>query len=120
MSEDQAASNPPSPGTASIKPSREEALPSEGHYNLRLYVAGNSPKSQAAIANLRRLCELHLADCHSIEVIDLSQDPGRAAADQIVAIPTLVRRLPPPIKRMIGTLADAEKVLLGLDIRTLP
>ena len=94
-----------------------EAALLEGHYNLRLYIAGPSPKSQAAITNLRRLCEKHLVGCHSVEVIDLSQDPGRAAADQILALPTLVRRLPPPIKRVIGTLADTEKVLLGLEIK---
>ncbi|HEX7790289.1 MAG TPA: circadian clock KaiB family protein [Afipia sp.] len=91
----------------------------EGHYNLRLYVAGQTAKSAAAIANLRRLCEVHLAGCHTVEVIDLSKDPGRAAADQIVALPTLVRRLPPPIKRIIGSLADTEKVLMGLEIQSL-
>lgn len=91
----------------------------EGHYNLRLYIAGQTAKSAAAIANLRRLCEEHLADCHTVEVIDLSKDPGRAAADQIVALPTLVRRLPPPIKRIIGSLADIDKVLLGLEIKSL-
>lgn len=91
----------------------------EGHYNLRLYIAGQTAKSSAAIANLRRLCEVHLADCHTVEVIDLSKDPGRAAADQIVALPTLVRRLPPPIKRIIGSLADIDKVLLGLEIQSL-
>jgi circadian clock protein KaiB len=91
----------------------------EGHYNLRLYIAGQTAKSAAAIANLRRLCEVHLAGCHTVEVIDLSKDPGRAAADQIVALPTLVRRLPPPIKRIIGSLADTEKVLMGLEIESL-
>lgn len=91
----------------------------EGHYNLRLYIAGQTAKSAAAIANLRRLCEVHLADCHTVEVIDLSKDPRRAVADQIVALPTLVRRLPPPIKRIIGSLADTEKVLLGLEIESL-
>ena len=96
----------------------DDAAMPDGHYNLRLYIAGQTPKSIAAIANLRRLCDLHLVGCHSVEVIDLSKDPGRAAADQIVALPTLVRRLPPPIKRVIGSLADAEKVLVGLEIRT--
>jgi circadian clock protein KaiB len=89
----------------------------EDHYNLRLYVAGQTANSLTAIANLRRLCDTHLAGRCSIEIIDLSKDPGRAAADQIVAIPTLVRRLPPPIKRIIGTLANADKVLVGLEIR---
>ena len=94
----------------------EDGLP-EGHYRLRLYVAGQSPKSLAAIANLNKLCEAHLPGCHSVEVVDLIKHPERAAADQVLAVPTLVRRLPPPIKRIIGTLADVEKVLVGLELR---
>ena len=94
----------------------EEDLP-DGHYRLRLYVAGQSPKSLAAIANLNRLCAVHLPGCHSIEVVDLVKNPELAAADQVLAVPTLVRRLPPPIKRIIGTLADVDKVLVGLELR---
>lgn len=94
----------------------DDELP-EGHYRLRLYVAGQSPKSLAAIANLNRLCEAHMPGCHAIEVIDLTKQPERAAADQIMAVPTLIRRLPEPIKRIIGTLADVEKVLVGLELR---
>lgn len=94
----------------------DEDLP-EGHYRLRLYVAGQSPKSLAAIANLHRLCEAHLPGCHSVEVVDLAKHPELAAADQVLAVPTLVRRLPPPIKRIIGTLANVEKVLVGLELR---
>ena len=93
-----------------------DALP-EGHYRLRLYVAGQSPKSLAAIANLNKLCETHLPGCHSVEVVDLTKHPELAAADQVLAVPVLVRRLPPPIKRVIGTLADVEKVLVGLELR---
>ncbi len=93
-----------------------EELP-QGHFNLRLYIAGQTPKSLAAIANLRRLCDEHLVDCHAIEVIDLSKHPELAAADQILALPTLVRRLPAPVKRVIGSLADVEKVLVGLELR---
>jgi len=93
-----------------------EALP-EGHFNLVLYIAGQTPKSLAAIANLRRLCNEHLVGCHAVEVIDVSKNPERAAADQILALPTLVRRLPTPVKRMIGSLADVEKVLIGLELR---
>jgi circadian clock protein KaiB len=96
--------------------SDDDTLP-DGHYRLRLYVAGQTPKSVAAISNLRKLCEVHLPGCHSIEVIDLAQDPELAADDQIVAVPTLVRRLPPPLKRIIGTLADTEKVLVGLELK---
>jgi circadian clock protein KaiB len=91
--------------------------PTEGSYNLRLYVAGQTPKSLVAIANLKKLCEEHLAGRYTIEVIDLLVNPQLAAGDQILALPTLVRRLPPPIKRVIGTLSDTEKVLVGLDIR---
>jgi circadian clock protein KaiB len=109
----------PSGSLAGQESDEDAASWPEGHYNLRLYIAGQTAKSAAAIANLRRLCEDHLADCHTVEVIDLSKDPGRAAADQIVALPTLVRRLPPPIKRIIGSLADIDKVLLGLEIESL-
>ncbi|MGH7116203.1 MAG: circadian clock KaiB family protein [Stellaceae bacterium] len=86
-------------------------------YLLRLYVAGQTAKSLAAIANLRRVCEDHLAGRYDIEVIDLVQNPKLAVVDQILAIPTLVRGLPGPVKRLIGSLSDTEKVLVGLDIR---
>lgn len=89
----------------------------EGGYNLRLYVAGQTPKSVAALANLTRLCEKHLPGRYSIEVIDLMKDPALAQRDQIVAIPTLIRQLPEPLKRIIGDLSNAEKVLIGLDIQ---
>jgi circadian clock protein KaiB len=88
-------------------------------YHLRLYVAGQTPKSLAAIANLKQVCEEHLSGRYRIEVIDLLVSPQLAAGDQIVALPTLVRRLPPPLKRIIGNLSDQEKVLVGLDIRPL-
>lgn len=88
-----------------------------GNYNLRLYIAGQTAKSLTAIANLKRICENHLAGRYSIEVVDLSITPQLAAGDQIVALPTLVRRLPPPLKRIIGNLSDTERVLVGLDIR---
>ena len=88
-----------------------------GHYNLRLYVAGQTPKSLSAIANLKAICEEHLAGRYTVEVIDLLQSPQLAAGDQILAVPTLVRHLPPPIKRVIGNLSDTERVLVGLDIR---
>jgi circadian clock protein KaiB len=86
-------------------------------FNLRLYVAGQTPKSLAAIANLKKICEENLAGRYKIEVIDLVVQPQLAAGDQIVAIPTLVRRLPPPLKRMIGDLSNSEKVIVGLDLR---
>lgn len=88
-----------------------------GPYHLRLYVAGQTAKSMAALANLKRFCEEHLAGRYDIEVIDLLQNPQLAAGDQILAIPTLVRRLPAPLKRIIGDLSNTEKVLVGLDLR---
>lgn len=85
---------------------------------LRLYVAGQSPRSLYASANLRRLCEEHLAGNYEIEVIDLVEDPARARDDDILAIPTLVRRLPEPPRKVIGDLSDTERVLRCLRIRS--
>jgi len=89
----------------------------QGGYDLRLYVAGQTPKSIAAIANLTRLCQKHLAGRYTVEVIDLMKDPALAQRDQIIAIPTLIRHLPEPLKRIIGDLSNADKVLVGLDIQ---
>lgn len=85
-------------------------------YNLRLYVAGQTPKSMAAITNLRKLCEEYLAGRYSIDIVDLMRDPDLAQMHQIVAVPTLIRELPEPIRRIIGDLSNTERVLLGLDI----
>lgn len=87
------------------------------HYHLRLYVAGQTSKSLAALANLKRVCEEHLVGRYEIEVIDLIKNPRLAASDQILAIPTLVRKLPAPLKRIIGDLSNTDKVLVGLDVR---
>lgn len=86
-------------------------------YYLRLYVAGQTTKSLAAMANLKRFCEEHLAGRYDVEVVDLLINPKLAAGDQILAIPTLIRRLPAPLKRIIGDLSNTDKVLVGLDIR---
>jgi circadian clock protein KaiB len=86
-------------------------------YELRLYVAGQTPKSLAAFANLRKICEEHLAGQYRIEIIDLLENPKLARGDQILAIPTLVRKLPTPVKKIIGDLSDTERVLVGLDLR---
>jgi len=86
-------------------------------FELRLYVAGQTAKSFAACANLKRICETHLAGQYRIEIIDLIKNPKLAAGDQILALPTLVRRLPKPIKKIIGDLSDEEHVLVGLDVR---
>ena len=86
-------------------------------YELRLYVAGQTAKSLAACANLQRICETHLAGQYRIEIIDLTKNPTLAAGDQILALPTLVRRLPKPVKKIIGDLSNEERVLVGLDVR---
>lgn len=86
-------------------------------YELRLYVAGQTPKSATALRNLRKYCEEHLAGQYSIEVIDLLINPQLAEGDQILAIPTLVKKVPEPVRKIIGDLSNEEKVLVGLDIR---
>ena len=86
-------------------------------WQLRLYVAAHTPRSATAFANLKRLCETHIGGRYQIEVIDLSKNPALAAGDQILAIPTLVRRLPEPMKKIIGDLSNEERVLVGLDIK---
>ncbi len=83
---------------------------------LRLYVAGQTPKSIAALANLKRLCATELTGRYRVEVVDLLERPGMAARDDIVVVPTLVRRLPPPLRKIIGDLSNRERVLVGLDI----
>ncbi len=90
--------------------------PRPGFYCLRLYIAGRTGKSLAALDNLQRICEAHLAGNYEIEVVDLLQNPRRAALDQIVAIPTLLRRLPGPPQRIIGTLSDTRRLMFELDI----
>jgi circadian clock protein KaiB len=87
------------------------------HWDLRLYVAGHTEKSVRAINNLKRICREHLEGRYTIEVIDLIEKPQLAAGDQIIALPTLVRRLPEPIKKILGDLSDQERVLVGLDVR---
>lgn len=89
----------------------------EGVWELRLYVADQTPKSVAAFANLERVCSQHLAGRYRIEVIDLTLTPQLAARDQIVAVPTLMRKLPLPLRTIIGDLSDTERVLVGLDLR---
>src|SRR3982750_216650 len=88
-------------------------------WDLRLYVAGQSPKSLRAFTNLKNFCEKHLGGKYRIEVIDLLKNPQLAAGDQILAIPTLVRKVPSPMKKIIGDLSNEEKVLVGLNIRPL-
>jgi len=96
------------------RPARMATVP---EYQLRLYVAGRTPKTVAALQNLNKICETHLAGRYSIEVIDLLVNPKLAAGDQILAVPTLVRQLPEPIKKIIGDLSNEERVLVGLDLQ---
>jgi circadian clock protein KaiB len=93
------------------------ALPPANVWELRLYVAGQTPKSLTAFANLKKLCEEHLAGQYTIEVVDLMKHPQLAEGDQIVAIPTLVRRLPEPVRKIIGDLSSTDRVLVGLQLR---
>jgi circadian clock protein KaiB len=102
-----------------VKEKKTKTDAAEEVWNLRLYVAGQTPKSITAFANLKKICDEHLAGKYQIEVIDLLKNPQLAKGDQIIAIPTLVRKLPTPIKRIIGDLANTERVLVGLDIRPL-
>jgi circadian clock protein KaiB len=87
------------------------------HWLLRLYVAGQSPKSLKAYANLIRLCEEHLEARYDVEIVDLVENPQLAAGDEIIALPTLVRRLPAPMRKIIGDLSDSDRVLVGLQLR---
>ncbi len=98
-------------------PSAKSTTPAADRWKLRLYVAGQTPKSITAMANLKKLCEKHLAGRYEIEVIDLLKNPKLAAGDQILAIPTLVRKLPEPVKKIIGDLSNELRVLVGLDLR---
>ncbi len=90
---------------------------SKEKWELRLYVAGQTSKCVAAFANLKRICENHLAGKYTIEVVDLLKDPKLAKGDQILAVPTLVRKLPEPVRKIIGDLSNTERVLVGLDMR---
>lgn len=93
--------------------------PGGGKWELRLYTAGQTPKSLAAIRNLKKVCEEHLAGRYQIEIIDLLKNPRLAKDDQIVAIPTLVRKLPDPMRKIIGDLSDTERTLVGLQLKQL-
>lgn len=97
--------------TTLLEPDRPET------WELRLYVAGQTEKSLAAFANLKAICEEHLRGRYSIEIIDLLTNPQLARGDQILAVPALVRKLPPPIRKLIGDFSNTERVLVGLDLR---
>ncbi|HEX5394128.1 MAG TPA: circadian clock KaiB family protein [Rhodocyclaceae bacterium] len=115
-------SNPePKAATATTQPdtARRKSAPAV-EWELRLYVAGQTPRSLAAMENLRRLCEEHLKGRYRIEVVDLLVHPQLSRDDEILAVPTLVRRLPPPLKKIIGDLSSAERTLVGLQLRPEP
>jgi circadian clock protein KaiB len=100
--------------------SRKQEKPEAEAIELRLYVAGQTPKSLAALSNLRRICSEYVEQRYKIEVIDLLKNPALAQGDQIIAIPTLVRSLPQPLRRIIGDLSNTDRVLVGLDLRSTP
>jgi len=106
---------PNKPKTEKSRPVPGPASPEE--WELRLYVAGTTPRSVAAFENLKKICEEHLHGKYSIEIIDLLKNPRLARGDQILAVPTLVRKLPEPVRKIIGDLSDTERVLVGLDVR---
>jgi len=95
---------------------KEQSVQAE-RFVLRLYIAGQTPKCVRAFTNLKQICEEHLADRYRIEIVDLLQNPQLARGDQILAVPTLVRQLPEPVKKIIGDLSNTERVLVGLDLR---
>ena len=92
---------------------------SKDFWKLRLYIAGETSRSLAALENLQKICDEHLTGKYQVEVVDLLKNPHLAEGDQILAVPTLVRRLPPPLKKIIGDLSNAQRVLVGLDLRAL-
>ena len=103
--------------TRASQKQKKQMTPKVMEWELRLYVAGNTPNSIAAFSNLRQICERHMGGRYRIEIIDLLENPQLAGGDQIIAIPTLVRRLPTPIKKIIGDLSNTERVLVGLDLK---
>ena len=104
--------------TPTVKKKPVKKVPGKEIWILKLYIAGQTPKSIAAFANLNKICDEHLAGKYRIEIVDLLKNPKLAKGDQIVAIPTLVRHLPPPVKKIIGDLANTERVLVGLNIKS--
>jgi circadian clock protein KaiB len=106
----------PKPRTGSAKPRRAEPA-KERQYVLRLYVAGMTPRSSRAMANIKEICEEYLKGRYDLQVVDIYQQPALAAGHQIIAVPTLIRKLPVPLRRIIGDLSNRERVLIGLDVR---
>ena len=103
--------------TTKMEKKNSSKIPSQQVWELRLYVAGQTSKSVTAFANLKKICEEHIPGKYNIEVVDLLKNPTLAKGDQILAIPTLVRKLPEPIRKILGDLSNTERVLVGLDLR---
>ena len=99
---------------------RRRARPAESRYTLRLYITGSSPKSVRALTNLRRICEEHLKGRYDLQVVDIYQQPVLAAGEQVIAAPTLIKKLPVPLRRLIGDMSDTDQVLFGLDLKRRP
>jgi circadian clock protein KaiB len=119
MKQSSAGKSPAKRSSAKKSPAKKSPAKTgaSDFYRLRIYIAGQTPNSVAAIANLKKICEDKLKGKYSIEVVDLLEKPQLAKGDQIIAIPTLVRRLPPPVKKIIGNLSRTESVIVGLDIQ---
>jgi len=109
-------------GETSAQLSFEEALrkPATEKYMLRLYVAGTTPRSLLAITNIKKICEEHLRERYDLEVIDIYQQPTLAKGEQIIAAPTLIKKLPLPLRKFIGDMADQQRILVGLDLKPKP
>ena len=103
--------------TATAAFEKSLAKPGRPRLELRLYVAGMTPRSARAIANAKEICEEHLKGRYDLQVIDIYQQPALAEGEQIIAVPTLLKKLPPPLRRIIGDLSDRERVLIGLDLK---
>lgn len=116
MAARKAAKKRPAASAKTRAKSESSKQSGNGRWNLRLYIAGDSPRSRTALTNLKNLCEARLKDQYQIEVIDLTKRPDLAKADQILAVPTLIRKIPEPMKRIIGDLSNADRALVALEI----
>ena len=102
------------------RPRRPRKRPAVAKYTLRLYVTGSSPRSVRAITNVKRICEEHLKGRYTLQVVDIYQQPALAAGEQVIAAPTLIKKLPAPLRRLIGDMSNTDQVLFGLDLRRRP
>ena len=108
---------PPTPESVTDDLERAAAASRGARYVLRLYITATTPQSMRAIANVRKICEENLAGCYDLEVINVAEHPALAAGEQIIAAPTLIKKLPLPLRRFIGNMSQTDRILLGLDLR---